>query len=161
MAIEDPQASNLTMTDIDEASTRFETPTTDVSDQTTIGESTRPYISARKRGQSLRKLPKSILEHTEIPSKVYAEVFDGLQLKQTSWDRFFDHVVYIVRQKNLSKVQTGSDISVRTLSSTLLRGFAYKIWYARNHIRCVSGSHLHFDRSTSVSQGTSADVVNV
>ena len=129
MATDVPEASDLTMTDFDQASSHFETPTTDVSDANTVSESSIIYASARKRGRALRKLPKAILEHTEIPSKIYAEVFEALQLKQDSWDRFFDHVVYVVRQKNLSKVQTGSDISIRTLSSTLLRGFAYKIWY--------------------------------
>lgn len=95
--------------------------TDDVHSQVTLNNPKTP-------GTELRQLSGSELRNTEIPSEVYAEHFDALQIKPAKWDDFFTHVVKLVRNKHVGDLKRGTVASIRNLNFVLLRGYGMHVW---------------------------------
>ena len=96
-------------------------------------DSSRTSLTPAKTGHTvnpskLQKIPEDRLHTVEKPREAYGDIFDQLQLRQETWDRFFLHVARLVRQKHLGQLRRLSETDGRALSGFLLRGYGYKIW---------------------------------
>ena len=58
----------------------------------------------------------------------YTNSFEQLQIKPSLYEKLWTEVIYVVRQKQIDILKRGTEISIKTLTALLLRGFGYIVW---------------------------------
>lgn len=82
-------------------------------------------MASRPKAANLR--PRALRDIDESGAD-YAPYFRSLQIKPQCYDRFLTGVINVIRHKHMPDLKRGTDLSIRGLTSLVLRGFGYIVW---------------------------------
>ena len=88
-----------------------------------------PDLSAL-HGNDLRKVTEITAVALEGDGELYAPIFRQLQIRPDKYYEFHNGVIRVIRNKHSGEIRRGSDASIKTTTSYLLRAFGYIIWKA-------------------------------
>ncbi|EXJ82392.1 hypothetical protein A1O3_06205 [Capronia epimyces CBS 606.96] len=76
----------------------------------------------------LRKVRDQIVKNLESGGELYFDIFRSLQITRDGYQRFFDGVIRVIRNKHMDDLKRGTEASLQHLTDLTLRAFGYIVW---------------------------------